>query len=92
VYCCKKGIEDFEVMQVFPSLGKKSLCLNARQIDNAAGEQKLILVALKISPIKEVEEGLAEAERLLSESKETIKFLLTGWFRHLGFRTRKPGR
>jgi len=42
---CKKGIEDFEVMQVFSVIRKKKPVFKCRQIENAAGEQ-LILVAI----------------------------------------------
>jgi two-component system CheB/CheR fusion protein len=70
----KKELEDFEVAQAFRSIGKRILCLNAKQIENINGEQ-LILVAIEdITYKRRVEEGLAEAERLLSESRERLKF------------------
>ena len=70
----RKELEDFEVTQVFPLLGKRSMCLNARQIDNINGEQLILLAIEDITYKKKVEEGLAEAERLLSESRERLKF------------------
>ena len=70
----KKELEDFEVTQVFPSLGKRSMCLNARRIENINGEQLILLAIEDITYKKKVEEGLAEAERLLSESRERLKF------------------
>jgi len=70
----KKELEDFEVTQVFSQLGKRSMCLNARQIENINGEQLILLAIEDITYKKKVEEGLAEAERLLSESRERLKF------------------
>lgn len=69
----KKELEDFEVTQVFPRIGKKTMCLNARQIENINGEQLILLAIEDITYKKKVEEGLAEAERLLSESRERLK-------------------
>ncbi|MES2276462.1 MAG: CheR family methyltransferase [Bacteroidota bacterium] len=70
----KKALADVEVTQSFPLIGKRTMCLNAREIDNINGE-KLILVAIEdITDKRKVEAGLAEVERLLSESKERLKF------------------
>ncbi|HEY4196993.1 MAG TPA: ATP-binding protein, partial [Mucilaginibacter sp.] len=70
----KKKLADIEVTLTFPIIGKKILCLNAREIDNINGE-KLILVAIEdITDKRKVEAGLAEVEKLLSESKERLKF------------------
>jgi len=65
--------EDFEVTHVFPEIGKKIMCLNARQIDNVNGEKLILLSIEDITDKRKVESGLAEAERLLSESKERLK-------------------
>jgi len=70
----KKELDDFEVTQVFPLLGKRSMCLNARQIDNINGEPLILLAIEDITYKRKVEEGLAEAERLLTESRERLKF------------------
>jgi two-component system CheB/CheR fusion protein len=70
----KKEMEDFDVTQVFPTLGKRSMCLNARQIGNINGEPLILLAIEDITYKRKVEEGLAEAERLLSESRERLKF------------------
>ena len=50
------------------------MCLNARQIENINGEQLILLAIEDITYKRKVEEGLAEAERLLSESRERLKF------------------
>jgi two-component system CheB/CheR fusion protein len=69
----KKELTDFEVTQSFQFIGKKSMCLNARQIDNIFGEQLILLAIEDITDKRKVEQGLAEAERLLEESKERLK-------------------
>lgn len=70
----KKEMEDFEVEQLFPVIGKRSMCLNARQIDNVNGEQLILLAIEDITDKRKIEQGLAEVERLLNESKERLKF------------------
>ena len=70
----KKITEDFDVTHVFPVIGKKDMCLNARQIENINGEQLILLSIEDITDKRKVEAGLAEAERLLIESKERLKF------------------
>jgi len=69
----KKELEGYEVIQHFPAIGKRVMLLNARQINNANGEQLILLAIEDITDKRKVEEGLAEAERLLSESKERLK-------------------
>jgi two-component system CheB/CheR fusion protein len=69
-----KITEDFEVTHIFPVIGKKDMCLNARQIENVNGEQLMLLSIEDITDKRKVEAGLAEAERLLIESKERLKF------------------
>jgi two-component system CheB/CheR fusion protein len=70
----KKEIDSFEVKHSFPLIGQKTMYFNAREIDNLNGE-KLILVSIEdITDKRKVEEGLAEVERLLVESKERLKF------------------
>ncbi|MDB4926858.1 CheR family methyltransferase [Mucilaginibacter sp.] len=70
----KKVLTDIEVTQVFPALGKRILCLNAREIDNINGEKLILLAIEDITTKRKIEEGLIEVERLLSESKERLKF------------------
>jgi two-component system CheB/CheR fusion protein len=72
----KKEITDFEVIHVFPTIGKRIMYLNARQIDNLNGEQLILLAVEDITDRRKVEEGLIEVERLLSESKERLKFAI----------------
>lgn len=70
----KKQLEDFEVEHIFPVLGRRFLCLNARQIDNVNGEQLILLAIEDITDKRKIEQGLVEVERLLTESKERLKF------------------
>jgi len=70
----KKELEDFEFTQAFSAIGKKTFCLNARQIENANGDELILLAIEDITYRRKVEEGLVEAERLLSESRERLKF------------------
>ncbi|MES2376239.1 MAG: CheR family methyltransferase [Bacteroidota bacterium] len=70
----KKALADIEVTQTFPVLGTKTLCLNAREIDNIHGEKLILLAIEDITAKRKIEDGLVEVERLLSESKERLKF------------------
>jgi two-component system CheB/CheR fusion protein len=70
----KKILEDIEVSQNFPLIGKRIMVLNARQIDNINGEKLILLAIEDITAKRKVEEGLIEVERLLTESKERLKF------------------
>ena len=72
----KKEMTDFEVNHVFPAIGKKTLCLNARQIDNINGEQLILLAIEDLTDRRRIEAGLAEVERLLLENKERLKFAI----------------
>ncbi|MDB5157456.1 MAG: chemotaxis protein CheR, partial [Mucilaginibacter sp.] len=70
----KKVLEDVEITQTFPVIGRKILCLNARVIDNVNSEKLILLAIEDITAKRKIEEGLIEVERLLSESKERLKF------------------
>ncbi|MDB5004156.1 MAG: hypothetical protein JWQ34_2381 [Mucilaginibacter sp.] len=70
----KKALADVEVTQIFPAIGKRIMCLNAREIDNINGEKLILLAIEDITAKRKIEDGLAEVERLLSESKERLKF------------------
>jgi two-component system CheB/CheR fusion protein len=69
----KKALADVEVTQIFPTLGRTIMCLNAREIDNINGEKLILLAIEDITAKRKVEDGLIEVERLLSESKERLK-------------------
>jgi len=69
----KRKLHDFEVTHVFPHIGRKIMCLNVRQLDNVNGEPLVLLSIEDITDKRKVEEGFAESERLLRESKERLK-------------------
>jgi len=69
----KKELENFEVVNTFPTIGKRIMLLNARQIQNVNGEPLILLAIEDITDKRKVEDGLAEVERLLNESKERLK-------------------
>lgn len=66
----------FEVDHVFHQIGRRIMRLTARQFDTH-NQEKLILLAIHdITDKRKVEEGLAEAEQLLKESKERLHFAI----------------
>jgi len=69
----KKELNNFEVVQIFPNVGKRIMLLNARQIYNVTGEPLILLAIEDITDRRKVEAGFAEVERLLSESKDRLK-------------------
>ncbi|CAM3921047.1 two-component system, chemotaxis family, CheB/CheR fusion protein [Pedobacter westerhofensis] len=69
----KKVFADYEVTQVFPTIGRRVMCVNTRQLDNVNGEQLIILAIEDMTDKRKVEEGLAEVEILFKESKERLK-------------------
>jgi len=70
----KKELADVEITPTFPLIGKRIIRINAREIDNINSEKLILLAIEDITDKRKVEEGLAEAERLLMESKERLKF------------------
>jgi two-component system CheB/CheR fusion protein len=70
----KKELADVELTHTFPTIGKRMLCFNARQIDNINGEQLILMAIEDVTDRRKVEAGLAEVERLLVESKDRLKF------------------
>ena len=53
----KKTVKDYEVVHVFEAIGKKTMLLNAREIDTV---QLIILAIEDVTPRKELEGRLAE--------------------------------
>lgn len=74
VFSAKKPLPDIEVVKVFRGIGERTLCINARVIDNIQGENLILLTLEDITEKRKVEEGLTEVEYLLAESKERLKF------------------
>ena len=70
----KKTFKDFEVKHRFPIIGRKTVCLNARQIESVTGENLVLLSIEDVTYKRNVEEGLVEAEMLLEEYTERLRF------------------
>jgi two-component system CheB/CheR fusion protein len=69
----RKDVVNFEVTHTFPVIGRLVMCLNARQLDKINGEQLILLAIEDITAKRKVEEGLAEVEKLFTESKERLR-------------------
>jgi two-component system CheB/CheR fusion protein len=69
----KKVVDDFEVTHIFPSIGRRVMNLNARQLDKANGGQLILLDIEDITDKQKIEEGLAEIELLFQESKDRLQ-------------------
>jgi PAS domain S-box-containing protein len=64
----KTFFDEYEVEHEFARIGKRVMLLNARQIEGAKGEEKLILLAIEdITGRKQREELLSESNRLTHE-------------------------
>jgi len=66
----------FEVNHVFNTIGHKIMLLTARQFDTYTDETLTLLAIHDLTDKRKVEEGLAEVERLLAESKERLHFAI----------------
>jgi len=66
----------FEVSHIFNSIGAKVVRITARQFDTHTREKLILLAIHDLSDARKVEAGLAEAERLLEESKERLHFAI----------------
>jgi len=69
----KKIVKDYQVTHVFPTIGRKVMRLNARQLEKINGDQLILLFIEDITDKRKVEDGLAEVEKLFKESKERLK-------------------
>jgi PAS domain S-box-containing protein len=66
-------VHDFEVEHTFPTLGRKTMLLNARPFPPVAKHPELILLALEdVSALRERAEDLAEASRHKDEFLATL--------------------
>jgi len=60
----KERFADYEVRQVFPNIGERIMLLNAREMKEEAGNEKLILLAIEdITDKRVAEEKLIESEK-----------------------------
>ena len=64
----KTSFDNYEVEHDFATIGKRTMLLNARQIEQAMGKERVILLAIEdITKRKEVENGLMKAHEELKE-------------------------
>jgi two-component system CheB/CheR fusion protein len=74
----KHFFDDFEVTHDFERIGRRSLLLNARVLNESGGKPKEILLGFRdITERKRVEDALAEAKALLSQHADNLEKLVT---------------
>jgi PAS domain S-box-containing protein len=78
----KTTFDNFEVEQDFASIGKRTMLLNARQIEQVSGKKRIILLAIEdITERKRAEEALGEAakerEKLIQELQHALDNIKT---------------
>ena len=70
----KTTFDDYEVEHDFATIGRKIMLLNARQIEQARGKKRIILLAIEdITKRREVEDGLEKAHEELTELTIELK-------------------
>jgi two-component system CheB/CheR fusion protein len=66
----KTSFDNYEVEHVFATIGKRVMLLNARQIQQASGKERIILLAIEdITERREIENGLEKARKELEAIK-----------------------
>jgi PAS domain S-box-containing protein/putative nucleotidyltransferase with HDIG domain len=74
----RSTFDDYEIEYDFPTIGRRTLLLNARQIQGALGKDRVILLAIEdITERRQAEKVSAgKAESLLSASEEKYRYLV----------------
>ncbi len=68
----KTAFDNYEVEHDFATIGRRTMLLNARQIDRVLGKERIILLAIEdITKRKEVEAGLEKTRKELAVIKKT---------------------
>ncbi|OGR16043.1 MAG: hypothetical protein A2X81_07980, partial [Desulfobacterales bacterium GWB2_56_26] len=68
----KTSFDDYEVEHDFNTIGRRTMLLNARQIERKLGKERIILLAIEdITERKRLEDLLAESEKLYKRVFET---------------------
>jgi two-component system CheB/CheR fusion protein len=70
------SFKTFEVNHVFDTIGYRVMQLTARQFESYNNEKLTLLAIHDLTDTRKVEEGLAEAKRLLAESRERLHFAI----------------
>ncbi|MBA4418837.1 MAG: hypothetical protein C0392_13160, partial [Syntrophus sp. (in: bacteria)] len=70
----KVSFDNYEVEHNFSTIGRRTMLLNARQIQGASGKERIILLAIEdITERKETEAGLEKAHEELKELATDLK-------------------
>lgn len=73
----KEGsVRAFEVDHVFENIGRRIMKLTATEFESHTHKKLILLSIHDITDRRRIEEGLAEVERLLAESKERLHFAI----------------
>ena len=68
----KTSFDNYEVEHDFATIGRRVMLLNARQIEQAMGKERIILLAIEdITERKEIEAGLEKTRKELAVIKKT---------------------
>ena len=66
----KTTFDNYEVEHDFTTIGRRTMLLNARQIQRASGKERIILLAIEdITARREIENGLEKARKELEKTK-----------------------
>lgn len=72
----KTTFQDYEVEHNFATIGRRIMLLNARQIEQASGKERIILLAIEdITERRAVEDGLARAKEEAKANRAKSEFL-----------------
>ncbi len=76
----KTSFDNYEVEHDFATIGRRVMLLNARQIEQAMGKERIILLAIEdITERRQLEDLLEEsAEQVLKESEERYRIIFEG--------------
>ncbi len=70
----KTSFDNYEVEHNFATIGKRTMLLNARQIERAMGKERIILLAIEdITERKKIEDGLGKAHEELKALATELK-------------------
>ena len=68
----KASFDNYEVEHDFATIGRRTMLLNARQIERGMGKERIILLAIEdITERREIEDGLEKTRKELAIIKKT---------------------
>jgi len=70
----KEAFNNYEVEHTFATIGRRVMLLNARQIEQASGKKRIILLAIEdITERKEIEAGLEKTRKELAVANDELE-------------------